>query len=115
MKRQPLAAPRDVRRYFVSPEESGQICMLACILGRNGEIFFLKLGEEKMMTFSSICDRFLETLGYEKKECVTDEEAKRFVSEMLEGGKIYPVVYFNSDTTGEKDYEEFLYHFSKRF
>ena len=107
MKRQPLAAPRDVRRYFVSPEESGQICMLACILGRNGEIFFPKLGEEKMMTFSSICDRFLETLGYEKKECATDEEAKRFASEMLEGSKIYPVVYFNSDTTGEKDYEEF--------
>ena len=107
MKRQPLAAPRDVRRYFVSPEESGQICMLACILGRNGEIFFPKLGEEKMMTFSSICDRFHETLGYEKKECATDEEAKRFASEMLEGSKIYPVVYFNSDTTGEKDYEEF--------
>lgn len=107
MKRQPLATPRDVRRYFVSPEESGQICMLACILGRNGEIFFPKLGEEKMMTFSSICDRFLETLGYEKKECATDEEAKRFASEMLEGSKIYPVVYFNSDTTGEKDYEEF--------
>ena len=107
MKRQPLAAPRDVRRYFVSPEESGQICMLACILGRNGEIFFPKLGEEKMMTFSSICDRFLETLGYEKKECATDEEAKRFASEMLEGSKISPVVYFNSDTTGEKDYEEF--------
>lgn len=107
MKRQPLAAPRDVRRYFVSPEESGQICMLACILGRNGEIFFPKLGEEKMMTFSSICDRFLETLGYEKKECATDEEAKRFASEMPEDGKIYPVVYFNSDTTGEKDYEEF--------
>ena len=107
MKRQPLAAPRDVRRYFVSPEESGQICMLACILGRNGEIFFPKLGKEKMMTFSSICDRFLETLGYEKKECATDEEAKRFASEMPEDSKIYPVVYFNSDTTGEKDYEEF--------
>ena len=69
MKKQPLAAPNDVKRYFVSPEESGQICMLACILGNNGEIFFPKLGEEKMITFSSICDRFLRTLGYEKKEC----------------------------------------------
>jgi FlaA1/EpsC-like NDP-sugar epimerase len=66
MKKQPLAAPNDVKRYFVSPEESGQICMLACILGNNGEIFFPKLGEEKMITFSSICDRFLRTLGYEK-------------------------------------------------
>ena len=56
MKKQPLAAPNDVKRYFVSPEESGQICMLACVLGRNGEIFFPKLGEEQMLTFSSICD-----------------------------------------------------------
>lgn len=107
MKKQPLAAPSDVRRYFVSPEESGQICMLACMLGHNGEIFFPKLGEEKMITFSSICDKFLETLGYEKKECSTDDEAKKFAMDMSENSKIYPVVYFKSDTTGEKDYEEF--------
>ena len=107
MKKQPLAAPNDVKRYFVSPEESGQICMLACVLGNNGEIFFPKLGEEKMITFSSICDRFLRTLGYEKKECVTDEEARRYAAEMADDSKIYPVVYFKSDTTGEKDYEEF--------
>ncbi len=107
MKKQPLAAPTDVKRYFVSPEESGQICMLACILGKNGEIFFPKLGEEQMITFSSICDKFLQTLGYEKKECETDEEAKRFAAEMPEDSTIYPVVYFTSDTTGEKDYEEF--------
>jgi FlaA1/EpsC-like NDP-sugar epimerase len=107
MKKQPLVAPSDVRRYFVSPEESGQICMLACMLGHNGEIFFPKLGEEKMITFSFICDRFLESLGYEKKECTTDDEAKKFAAEMPEDSKIYPVVYFKSDTTGEKDYEEF--------
>jgi len=108
MKKQPLTAPNDVKRYFVSPEESGQICMLACILGNNGEIFFPKLGEEQMITFSYICDKFLETLGYEKKECATEEEAKKFAAEMLEDSKIYPVVYFTSDTTGEKDYEEFF-------
>lgn len=107
MKKQPLAAPSDVKRYFVSPEESGQICMLACMLGHNGEIFFPKLGEEQMITFSSICDKFLETLGYEKKECGTDDEAKIFAAEMSENSKVYPVVYFKSDTTGEKDYEEF--------
>ena len=107
MKKQPLAAPSDVKRYFVSPEESGQICMLACMLGHNGEIFFPKLGEEKMMTFSTICDRFLSVLGYEKKECATDEEAKQFAAEMSEDSKVYPVVYFKSDTTGEKDFEEF--------
>ncbi len=108
MKKQPLAAPCDVKRYFVSPEESGQICMLACILGNNGEIFFPKLGEEKMITFSTICDRFLQTLGYEKKECATDEEARKYASEISDNSKIYPVIYFKSDTTGEKDYEEFF-------
>lgn len=107
MKKQPLAAPNDVKRYFVSPDESGQICMLACMLGNNGEIFFPKLGEEQMITFSSICDKFLHTLGYDKKECDTDEEAKKFAAEMPEDSNIYPVVYFTSDTTGEKDYEEF--------
>lgn len=108
MKHQPLAAPKDVRRYFVSPEESGQICMLASILGKNGEIFFPKLGEEKMMTFSTICDRFLDKLGYEKVECASDEEARRYAANMPEDTKKWPVVYFKSDTTGEKDFEEFV-------
>lgn len=107
MKRQPLAAPSDVRRYFVSPDESGQICMLACILGKNGEIFFPKLGEEQMITFSSICDKFLEYLGLEKKECSSDDEAKAFAASMPADSKVYPVVYFQSDTTGEKGFEEF--------
>lgn len=108
MKRQPLVAPKDVRRYFVSPEESGQICMLASILGENGQIFFPKLGEEKMMKFSTICDRFLDRLGYEKVECSGDEEAKDFAAHMPEDTKRWPVVYFLSDTTGEKDFEEFV-------
>ncbi len=107
MKLQPLVAPSDVKRYFVSLEESGQICMLACILGSNGEIFFPKLGEEKMKTFSSICDDFITAMGYTKHECATDEEAKRFAANMKPGDKEYPVVYFKSDTTGEKDFEEF--------
>lgn len=108
MKKQPLAAPNDVKRYFVSLEESGQICMLACILGNNGEIFFPKLGEEQMLTFSSICDDYVRIIGCEKKECVTEEEAKRYASEMPFDNKVYPVVYFKSDTTGEKAYEEFF-------
>lgn len=107
MKLQPLVAPKDVKRYFVSLEESGQICMLACILGSNGEIFFPKLGEEKMKTFSSICDDFIATMGYTKHECATDEEAKLFAANMKPGDKEYPAVYFSSDTTGEKDFEEF--------
>lgn len=118
-KKQPLAAPSDVKRYFVSPEESGQICMLACILGNGGEVFFPKLGEDQMLTFSSICDRFVDAQGFEKKECRSDAEAKQFAAEMTLTSSIlpqtsnsekdkYPVVYFKSDTTGEKSFEEFF-------
>lgn len=108
MKHQPLSSPNDVKRYFVSPEESGQICMLACLLGHNREIFFPKLGEEQMMTFSSIADKLLQSLGYEVKHCLSEEEARRFAAEMPMDSKVYPVYYFKSDTTGEKGYEEFF-------
>lgn len=107
MKHQPLSSPNDVKRYFVSPEESGQICMLACLLGRNREIFFPKLREEQMMTFSSIADRFLHVLGYDVKYCLSEEEARKYAAEMQPDCKEYPVYYFKSDTTGEKGYEEF--------
>ena len=106
-KKQPLAAPNDVKRYFVSPEESGQICMLACILGNGGEVFFPKLGEDQMLTFSAICDDFVKTEGFFKKECNNDDEAKRYAHQMSYDSDTYPVVYFKSDTTGEKAFEEF--------
>lgn len=106
-KKQPLAAPNDVKRYFVSLEESGQICMLACILGKGGEVFFPKLGEDQMLTFSSICDSFLKAVGLKKMECTNDDEAKRFADRMPFDTDTYPVVYFKSDTTGEKTCEEF--------
>ena len=112
-KLQPLAAPSDVKRYFVSPEESGQICMLACILGKPGEVFFPKLGEDQMLTFSSICDDFIKAQGFEKDLCASDEEAKKKTAQLKvfqTGGNTagaYPVYYFGSDTTGEKAYEEF--------
>ena len=113
-KKQPLAAPNDVKRYFVSPEESGQICMLACILGNGGEVFFPKLGEDQMLTFSTICDDFVTAQGLTKVECASDEEAKKKAAaidnsqfSILNSQLNYPVVYFKSDTTGEKAYEEF--------
>lgn len=106
-KKQPLAAPFDVKRYFVSPEESGQICMLACILGNAGEVFFPKLGEDQMLTFSSICDDFVKAEGFKKIECQNDPEAKQYATQMSYESDTYPVVYFKSDTTGEKAYEEF--------
>ena len=107
-KKQPLAAPSDVKRYFVSPEESGHICMLACILGNGGEVFFPKLGEDQMLTFSAICDEFVKAEGFTKVECSSDPEAKKYAAEMSYESESYPVVYFNSDTTGEKAYEEFF-------
>lgn len=113
-KKQPLAAPQDVKRYFVSPEESGQICMLACILGRGGEVFFPKLNEEQMLTFSSICDEFIKANGWTKHVCQSDDEAKCYAAE-IDRSQLsynceqleYPTVYFKSDTTGEKAFEEF--------
>ena len=106
-KKQPLAAPSDVRRYFVSPEEAGQICMLACILGNGGEVFFPKLEENQMLTFSSICDNFLTANGLKKDPCSSDDEAKRKAAALDWNDNKYPTVYFHSDTTGEKAYEEF--------
>lgn len=106
-KKQPLAAPCDVKRYFVSPEESGQICMLACILGNGGEVFFPKLGEDQMLTFSAICDDFVKAEGLTKIECANDAEAKAKANAISYESDEYPVVYFKSDTTGEKAYEEF--------
>ena len=81
--------------------------MLACILGKPGEVFFPKLGENQMLTFSSICDDFVKAEGFTKKECKSDAEAKSFANSMDFDSDTYPVVYFRSDTTGEKAYEEF--------
>lgn len=81
--------------------------MLACILGNGGEVFFPKLGEEQMLTFSSICDDFVKAEGFKKVECKNDPEAKKYAADMDYESDNYPVVYFKSDTTGEKAYEEF--------
>lgn len=107
-KLQPLSAPSDVRRYFVSPEESGQICMLACMLGNNREIFFPKLKEAQMMTFDAIGTELLHEHGYEVLECSSDEEAIDKMEDLKNGSKFYPVHYSISDTSGEKPFEEFV-------
>jgi len=104
-KQQPISCPSDVKRFFVSPEESGQICMLACILGETGDIFYPKLAEEKMVNFKAIAESFFEELGMNIKYCKDEVDAKTTIitSETRE----YPVFFFNSDTSGEKLYEEF--------
>lgn len=107
-KLQPLSAPSDVKRYFVSPEESGQICMMACMLGNNREIFFPKLREEQMMSFDYIAEKLLEEQGYEVLKCATDDEAIEKAEELKRGSKQYPVHFSASNTSGEKPYEEFF-------
>lgn len=106
-KLQPISAPSDVKRYFVSPEESGQICMLACMLGKNREIFFPRLEEEQMMTFDKIATAFLKENGFEVLECDSDEEAIEKAEDLKNGSLKYPVYYSKSNTSGEKSYEEF--------
>lgn len=107
-KLQPISAPSDVKRYFVSPQESGQICMLASMLGGNREIFFPKLKEAQMMSFDKIATAFLHENGYEVLECSSDEEAIDKAEELKNGSKLYPVHYSGSNTSGEKPYEEFF-------
>ncbi len=107
-KLQPLSAPSDVRRYFVSPEESGQICLLACMLGANREIFFPKLSEAQMMTFDAIGSALVKAHGYDVFECSSDAEAIEKAEDLKSGSRLYPVHYSVSDTSGEKPFEEFV-------
>lgn len=107
-RRQPLSAPNDVTRYFVSPDESGEICMLACMLGNSGEIYFPKLSKEQVKTFSSIATELLQTLGYRVVECQSEQEAIDMAARLTDADSDYPVYYSGSNTTGEKPYEEFF-------
>jgi len=107
LKRQPIAAPNDVKRYFVTPEESGELCLASTLLGENRDIFFPKLSDKlHLITFSDIAIKYLNFLGYEPCECKTEDEARERVNE-LEKVRKWPVYFFKSDTTGEKDFEEF--------
>ena len=107
-KNQPLSAPNDVRRYFVTPKESGELCLMSCLLGENRDVFFPKLDYDlNLTTFSAIAVKYLEQLGYEPYECATEDEARSRVGELKAQHK-YPVYFFKSDTTGEKDFEEFF-------
>lgn len=108
LKRQPLAAPNDVRRYFVTPQESGELCLLSTIYGNNLETFFPKLSDALDLTkFSDIAERFLSQIGYEAVVCDSEQEARDRVEELQRIGR-WPCYFFQSDTTGEKDFEEFF-------
>jgi len=107
-KQQPFSSPLNIKRYFVSPEESGQICLLACLLGDSGEIFFPKLDYNKnMKTFSSIAVSLLKELGFEADICATEDEAREKATQLKANSSTYPVYFFESNTSGEKSFEEF--------
>ncbi|TVR67110.1 MAG: UDP-N-acetylglucosamine 4,6-dehydratase [Candidatus Competibacteraceae bacterium] len=106
-KRQPISAPTDVRRYFITPRESGELCLLSCLLGENRDIFFPKLNEQlDLLTFSDIAVRYLAGLGFEAYPCATEDEARARAPELI-ARQQWPCYFFASDTTGEKDFEEF--------
>jgi len=107
-KHQPIVAPNDIKRYFVTPQESGELCLMSCIFGENRDIFFPKLSEAlHLISFADIAVKYLEQLGYEPYLCETEEEARQLAHTLPEQGK-WPCLFTASDTTGEKDFEEFF-------
>ena len=107
-KNQPIVAPNDVRRYFLTPQESGELCLMSCLFGENKDVYFPKLSEDNdLLTFTDIAINYLKDLGYEAVNCSTEEEARKNVSSLKENGK-WRCFFSTSTTTGEKEYEEFF-------
>jgi FlaA1/EpsC-like NDP-sugar epimerase len=107
-KRQPIVAPNDIKRYFVTPQESGELCLMSCIFGENRDIFFPKLSEAlHLISFADIAVKYLENLGYEPYLCKSEDEARELAKTLPDQGK-WPCLFTKSDTTGEKDFEEFF-------
>ncbi|OFA32760.1 UDP-N-acetylglucosamine 4,6-dehydratase [Glaciecola punicea] len=107
-KRQPIVAPKDIKRYFVTPQESGQLCLMSCIFGENRDIFFPKLSESlHLITFADIAVKYLSDLGYKPYLCDSEDEARELAKTLPDEGR-WPCLFTDSDTTGEKDFEEFF-------
>jgi FlaA1/EpsC-like NDP-sugar epimerase len=107
LKKQPIVAPNDIKRYFVTPKESGELCLMSCIFGENRDVFFPKLDENlNLISFADIAIKFLAELGYEPHLCKSEQEARNNVEELI-AQKKWPCFFAGSDTTGEKDFEEF--------
>lgn len=108
-KQQPIVAPNDIKRYFVIPKESGELCLMSCIFGENRDIFFPKLSQElHLITFAEIAEKYLKQKGLEPYICETEDEARTFNFELLTLNFQWPCLFTESDTTGEKDFEEFF-------
>lgn len=108
LKKQPISAPKDVKRYFITPQESGELCLLSGILGKKGEIFFPKMTEDfHLLKFSDIASDYLKQMNYQPYECESESQARELSIKLIQKGK-WPCYFFDSDTTGEKGYEEFF-------
>ncbi|MEZ8602546.1 MULTISPECIES: UDP-N-acetylglucosamine 4,6-dehydratase [Vibrio] len=108
LKNQPIVAPNDIKRYFVTPQESGELCLMSCIFGENRDIFFPKLSEAlHLISFADIAVKYLEQRGYEPHLCESEDEARELAKTLPSQGK-WPCLFTSSDTTGEKDFEEFF-------
>jgi FlaA1/EpsC-like NDP-sugar epimerase len=106
-KRQPIAAPNDIKRYFLTPQESGELCLMSCVFGENRDIFFPKLSEAlHLVSFADIAIEYLKDRGYEAYICTTEDEARELINTLPKQGK-WPCLFTDSSTTGEKDFEEF--------
>jgi FlaA1/EpsC-like NDP-sugar epimerase len=107
-KRQPIVAPNDIKRYFVTPKESGELCLMSCIFGENRDVFFPKLNQDlHLITFAEIAVVYLEEIRYKPYLCKSEDEAREMMAVLPEKG-MWPCIFTNSDTTGEKDFEEFF-------
>ncbi|XGC82487.1 UDP-N-acetylglucosamine 4,6-dehydratase [Bdellovibrio bacteriovorus] len=108
LNKQPIVAPNDIKRYFVTPQESGELCLISCLLGENRDIFFPKLSEDlHLITFSDIAIKYLAGLGYKPYLCSNEDEARKLVLTLPQTGQ-WPCLFTASDTTGEKEFEEFF-------
>lgn len=107
-KRQPIVAPNDIKRYFVTPQESGELCLMSCIFGENRDIFFPKLSESlHLISFADIAVKYLKQKGFEPVLCSSEDEARELAKTLPDQGQ-WPCLFTGSDTTGEKDFEEFF-------
>jgi FlaA1/EpsC-like NDP-sugar epimerase len=107
-KQQPIVAPNDIKRYFVIPKESGELCLMSCIFGENRDVFFPKLSEDlHLISFADIAIKYVKSIGYEPYLCTNEDEARALAKTLPETGK-WPCLFTQSDTTGEKDFEEFF-------
>lgn len=108
IKKQPIVAPNDIKRYFVTPKESGELCLMSCVFGENRDVFFPKLNENlHLISFADIAVKYLAEIGYQPYLCKSEEEARNNVDNLIKQ-KMWPCLFTESDTTGEKDFEEFF-------